>query len=211
MGGSAEGKGAGAKASDYSVLRKVLRLIVDDIDEHSPQDVAYAYSGYAPLSIRVVQSVLLKRYLATLTRASAGVVQQAKVAEEGVGASLGVKAGFKPFEDALRNVKGPSVEIEQGNEGKEGKDRERAKAILKGSGTSAGKHKEKEKVTLVVFVGGVCHAEVAACRFVAGQLEKEGRARRIVVLTTSMISGDRMVGAAVQRQDSGNDNTNGKP
>ncbi|KAL9085118.1 MAG: hypothetical protein Q9165_007762 [Trypethelium subeluteriae] len=211
MGGNAEAKGAGTKASDYSTLRRVLRLIVDDIDEHSPQDVAYAYSGYAPLSIRIVQSVLLKRYLATLTRASAGVVQQAKVAEEGVGASLGVKAGFKPFEDALRNVKGPSVEIEQGNEGKDGKSRERARAILKGSGTSAGKDKEKEKVTLVVFVGGVCYAEVAACRFVAGQLEKEGRARRIVVLTTSMISGDRMVGAAVQRQDSGNENTNGKP
>ncbi|KAI9662365.1 MAG: hypothetical protein M1821_008532 [Bathelium mastoideum] len=207
VGGGGEGGGQVAKSSDYGVLRRALRLVVDDVDEHAPQDIAYAYSGYAPLSIRVVQCVLLKRYLATLTKASAGVVQQAKVAEEGVGASLGVKAGFKPFEDALRYVKGPNVEIEQGNEGKDGKDREKARAILKGSGAS-GKEKDKDKVTLVVFVGGVCYAEVAACRFVAEQLEKEGRGRRIIVLTTSMISGDRMVGAAVQKQEVGNTSAN---
>ena len=208
-GANAEGKGMGAKTSDYAGLRRLMRLIVDDVDEHAPQDIAYAYSGYAPLSIRIVQAVLLKRYLATLTRASAGVVQQAKVAEEGVGASLGVKSGFKPFEEILRNAKGPTIELEQGNEGKEGSDRERARTILKGSGASAEKDKEKDKVTLIVFVGGVCYAEVAACRFVAGQLEKEGRGRRIVVLTTGMISGERMVGTAVQRQDFGNESANG--
>ena len=197
------------KSSDYAALRRTLRLIVDDVDEHAPQDIAYAYSGYAPLSVRVVQCVLLKRYLAMLTRASAGVVQQAKVAEEGVSASLGVKSGFRPFEDTLKYVKGPNVEVEQGNEGKDGKDREKARAILKGSGAGAGKEKDKDKVTLIVFVGGVCYAEVAACRFVAGQLEKEGRGRKIVVLTTSMVSGDRMVGAALQRQEMGSSGVNG--
>ncbi|KAI9700491.1 MAG: hypothetical protein M1820_006790 [Bogoriella megaspora] len=182
--------------TNYLSLRRSLRLVVD-VDEHSPEDIAYAYSGYAPLSIRILQTVLLKRYMATLTRASAGVLQQAKVAEEGVAASLGVKAGFKPFEDAVKSAKGPSVEVEQGREGKEGREKERARTVLKGSGGALG-GKGEERVTLVVFAGGVTYAEVAAVRFVSGQLEKEGRGRRVVVCTTGMVSGERMMEAAVE-------------
>nr|ASF90207.1 hypothetical protein SPAR04510 [Bartheletia paradoxa] len=44
----------------YSTLRKSFRLIVDDVDEHDPNDISYVYSGYAPLSIRLVQAVAQK-------------------------------------------------------------------------------------------------------------------------------------------------------
>ena len=40
----------------YPQLRKAFRLSVDDIDEKEPNDIAYAYSGYAPLSVRLVQA-----------------------------------------------------------------------------------------------------------------------------------------------------------
>ena len=42
--------------SSYPALRKNLHLIVEDVNEANPTDIAYVYSGYAPLSIRVIQS-----------------------------------------------------------------------------------------------------------------------------------------------------------
>ncbi|GAA5862630.1 hypothetical protein JCM3774_001084 [Rhodotorula dairenensis] len=42
----------------FAQCRKPLRLIVDDVDEQNPQDPSYVFSGYAPLSIRLVQTAL---------------------------------------------------------------------------------------------------------------------------------------------------------
>eukprot|EP01114_Cavostelium_apophysatum_P016053 TRINITY_DN4505_c0_g1_i1.p1 TRINITY_DN4505_c0_g1~~TRINITY_DN4505_c0_g1_i1.p1 ORF type:complete len:397 (-),score=119.29 TRINITY_DN4505_c0_g1_i1:26-1216(-) len=42
--------------NNFALLRKNMHLIVEDIDEHNPNDFAYVYSGYAPLSVRVVQA-----------------------------------------------------------------------------------------------------------------------------------------------------------
>ena len=44
--------------SPFAGARKPLRLVVDDIDEHDPNDVSYVFSGYAPLSVRMVQCAL---------------------------------------------------------------------------------------------------------------------------------------------------------
>lgn len=44
-----------ATAKSYATLRKSLGLVVDDVHEQNPNDIAYAYSGYAPLSVRLVQ------------------------------------------------------------------------------------------------------------------------------------------------------------
>ncbi|KAK3911950.1 Vacuolar protein sorting-associated protein 33A [Frankliniella fusca] len=42
----------------YTVLRKALRLTVEDNDEASPTDISYVHSVYAPLSIRLVQHLV---------------------------------------------------------------------------------------------------------------------------------------------------------
>jgi hypothetical protein len=42
----------------YAQLRKQHRLIVDAANEQTPTDAAYAYSGYAPLSVRVLTAAL---------------------------------------------------------------------------------------------------------------------------------------------------------
>jgi hypothetical protein len=42
----------------FAAIRKALRLIVSDINEKDPKDVAYVYSGYAPLSIRLVEAAV---------------------------------------------------------------------------------------------------------------------------------------------------------
>ncbi|KAG1714266.1 Vacuolar protein sorting-associated protein 33A [Nymphon striatum] len=42
-------------SKNYSTIRKTLRLVVEDVHEQNPSDIAYVYSGYAPLSVRLVQ------------------------------------------------------------------------------------------------------------------------------------------------------------
>ena len=44
-----------ASPRSYATVRKSLGLVVDDVHEQSPNDIAYTYSGYAPLSVRLAQ------------------------------------------------------------------------------------------------------------------------------------------------------------
>lgn len=46
--------------SAFATCRKPLRLIVDDVDEQAPDDIAYVYSGYAPISVRLLQGALAR-------------------------------------------------------------------------------------------------------------------------------------------------------
>ncbi len=44
-----------ASSSQFAQMRKSLRLFVDDADADSnPTDISYAYSVYAPLSVRII-------------------------------------------------------------------------------------------------------------------------------------------------------------
>jgi len=49
--------------SGFSGARKPLRLIVDDLDGPEPTDISYSYSGYAPLSVRIIESICLNKSL----------------------------------------------------------------------------------------------------------------------------------------------------
>eukprot|EP01087_Luapelamoeba_hula_P012995 TRINITY_DN3682_c0_g1_i2.p1 TRINITY_DN3682_c0_g1~~TRINITY_DN3682_c0_g1_i2.p1 ORF type:complete len:607 (+),score=106.36 TRINITY_DN3682_c0_g1_i2:27-1823(+) len=39
----------------YQAVKKPLRLIVEDVNEAEPNDIAFVYSGYAPLSVRLIE------------------------------------------------------------------------------------------------------------------------------------------------------------
>jgi hypothetical protein len=49
-----------ASRAAYANVRRTLRLIVNEVDEHNPADISYVYSGYAPLSVRLVQCAVQK-------------------------------------------------------------------------------------------------------------------------------------------------------
>ncbi|TIA83950.1 hypothetical protein E3P98_00483 [Wallemia ichthyophaga] len=44
----------------FSQIRKYFALFVEDVNEAKPNDISYAYSGYAPLSLRIVQCAAQK-------------------------------------------------------------------------------------------------------------------------------------------------------
>jgi len=158
--------------TNYSAVRKPLQLIVEEVNEQDPTDIAYTYSGYAPLSVRLVQCVLQKQHLTLPTKAAAAA-----------GAPAEGPQGWRGFENVLKNVKGETFEREQTGTDKSS----RARQVLNG-------HAEK-KTTIVFFLGGISFAEIAALRLVARQ--EEGR-RRVLICTTGILSGERMMRAAIE-------------
>nr|5BUZ_A Chain A, SM (Sec1/Munc18-like) protein [Thermochaetoides thermophila DSM 1495]5BUZ_D Chain D, SM (Sec1/Munc18-like) protein [Thermochaetoides thermophila DSM 1495]5BV0_A Chain A, SM (Sec1/Munc18-like) protein [Thermochaetoides thermophila DSM 1495]5BV1_A Chain A, VPS33 [Thermochaetoides thermophila DSM 1495]5BV1_C Chain C, VPS33 [Thermochaetoides thermophila DSM 1495] len=163
--------------TNYTYLRKQLRLIVDEVNEQDPNDIAYVYSGYAPLSIRLVQCVLQKQYLLSITKGSGTVIAAGPVAGGGA-------QGWKGFEEIVKHARGPTFDEIQKGEDKAVK----ARALLSGSSGD-------KKTVFVVFVGGITFTEIAALRFIAKQEEAR---RNIVICTTSIINGNRMMNAAIE-------------
>lgn len=166
----------GGSKTNYTYLRKVLRLIVDEVNEQNPSDVAYVYSGYAPLSIRLIQSILQKQYLLSLTKG-------------GPTPTTGISSaahGWLGFEDIVKSARGATFSIVQKGDEKATK----ARQALTGTGGV--------KTVFVMFLGGITFTEIAALRFIARQ---ESERRRIMICTTGIISGKRMVEAAIESDD----------
>lgn len=146
--------GSNGTKTNYGYLRKPLRLIVDEVKEDDPNDIAYVYSGYAPLSIRLVQCILQKQYLLSVTKGVSGNSASA------VSSSAGSQ-GWHGFDDAVKHVRGQTFYEHQKGEDKAVK----ARALLSGS--------SNRQTVFVVFVGGITFTEIAALRFIAKQEEGE--------------------------------------
>jgi hypothetical protein len=106
-----------APAYPFPTLRKSLRLIVDDVDDATPNDVSYVYSGYAPISIRLVQCVAQKNAI----MATAPTPRQNGQAEEASGRSRILPqahsiTGWRGFEDVVAGIPGATVDIRQKSE-----------------------------------------------------------------------------------------------
>lgn len=145
------GPATGTK-TNYTYLRKQLRLIVDEVNEQTPNDIAYVYSGYAPLSIRLVQCLLQKQYILSITRGNG-------ITGVGVATAGGGAQGWRGFDEAVKHARGQTFDEVQKGEDKAVK----ARALLSGGGD--------KKTVFVVFVGGVTFTEIAALRFIAKQEE----------------------------------------
>lgn len=44
--------------SNWQLVKRALQLVVEDTDTANPNDISYVFSGYAPLSIRLVQNAI---------------------------------------------------------------------------------------------------------------------------------------------------------
>ncbi|KAI9886792.1 MAG: hypothetical protein M1823_001361 [Watsoniomyces obsoletus] len=183
-GGSGGGSNLPGTKTNYTYLRKALNLIVDDVNEQNPDDIAYVYSGYAPLSIRLVQCILQKKQLLTKIKGGGG-------GGGGASAVSSAAQGWRGFEDIVSYARGKTFdEIQKGDE-----KAVKARTMLNGHGGGGGGERRKSVSTVVVFfVGGVTYTEIAALRFLAKQ---EGGQRNILICTTSIINGNRMMDAAI--------------
>ncbi|KAK6541217.1 hypothetical protein TWF694_008584 [Orbilia ellipsospora] len=158
---------AAALRTSYDYLRKPLRLFSETVNESEPDDIVYVYSVYAPLSVRLVQCVIQKSAMAHAAR--------------GAGNLNPNSAGWKGFEDVVKNVAGKTFDEVQRGEDKA----VRARMILDGQ--------NEKKVTVVFFLGGITYTEISALRWIAQQ--EEGR-RQIIIATTGIINGNKIIQAA---------------
>lgn len=141
----------------FGQCRRLLKLIVDDVDEFHPNDISYVYSGYAPLSIRLVQSAMQKS-----PNFTTGTSTTSLFSYMGTSTANFVKettSGWRGAEDILRLLPGQSFDLKQTVE--YGPETNAAMARAKRHGLQHG------KTTIIFFLGGCTHTEVSAIRFLA--------------------------------------------
>lgn len=102
----------------FAQTRKSLRLWVEEADEQDPNDIAYTYSGYAPLSVRLVQCVSMKPAVMATANVGPGSDRSARTrqaSETGNDISRTLPRahglmGWKGFEDTLASLPGATVD-----------------------------------------------------------------------------------------------------
>ncbi|KAI0334335.1 Sec1-like protein [Cubamyces sp. BRFM 1775] len=173
----------------YNSLRKSLRLLIEDPDplEELENDISYVYSGYAPISIRLVQCVAQK----------GGVLSNPAIDKDkkGAGGEDGSKrpsatpmvqahpiVGWKGFEDVVASIPGETVDIVQKLPiGQDGSPLPPVSSLML--------PRERASTTVVFFLGGVTYTEIAALRWVS----RQNKGRNFLIATTGIISGNGMI------------------
>ncbi|ELU41150.1 ATP binding protein [Rhizoctonia solani AG-1 IA] len=126
----------------YPSLRKSLYLLTDSPEEN-PIDMSYTYSGYAPLSCRLVQAVVQKGPLLSIgTNTDTGTRQT----------QAHPIIGWKGFEDVIKSIPGETVDVIQ-------------------SPGALAKDSTSGTTTMVFFLGGCTFTEVAALRWMSKQIK----------------------------------------
>ncbi|CAM0907917.1 unnamed protein product [Alopecurus aequalis] len=140
--------------SNWVAISRALQLVVDIKDPEKPDDISYIFSGYAPLSIRLVQHA--------------------------------VRSGWRSIEELLKLLPGPHLDLKRG-----ASTISSSSEVLPGSmGQQSADGVGHRSLVLVVFIGGVTSAEIAALRFLSAQ---EGMGYDFLVATTKVITGNTLL------------------
>ncbi|KAK8849539.1 hypothetical protein IAR55_004874 [Kwoniella newhampshirensis] len=156
----------------FPSLRKALRLIVDDINDAAPNDISYVYSGYAPLSIRLVQCVTQKNVILSGTVSGD---EDGGLGKQRVLPKAHPIVGWKGFEDVLASIPGATVDVRQRG------DQTRREPTVPSD--------DRTVTTVVFFLGGCTYTEIAALRW----MSKQTKGRRFLIATTGIINGNSLV------------------
>ncbi|KDR85656.1 hypothetical protein GALMADRAFT_218752 [Galerina marginata CBS 339.88] len=172
----------------YAALRKSLRLLIDDNPEALDEvenDISFVYSGYAPISIRLVQCVAQKGGVISNPAEKDKVGNETSNPADQKKSTLGkVQAhpivGWKGFEDVVAAIPGETVEILQTMSNN---------TVPAGALAVLGSPHEISTTTVVFFLGGCTYTEIAALRWVG----RQNRGRNFLIATTGIISGASII------------------
>lgn len=162
----------------FAQVRKPLKLVADGVDgSKEPTDVTFAFSssGYAPLSVRLVEaatrgpwkSIAPKNTGEELLKHLPGEIFEYTQTETPLGRPENAKASYREF------------------------NKRREKSAEKAGGDELW----PTPTVLVFFIGGVTYAEIACLRHMANTRQC---GCNFVVGTTNLIRGDALVDACVQ-------------
>ncbi|KAJ1922315.1 Vacuolar protein-sorting-associated protein 33 [Mycoemilia scoparia] len=110
-----------AHNNTFAYLRKTLNLCSEDVEVATPTDISYLYSGYAPLSIRLLQCLTRDEAVTKSTRLRRQSSAQRTTDPDDHGNhhsgpnsdTGGISGGWKGWEDVLAEVPGKTVDIIQ--------------------------------------------------------------------------------------------------
>jgi len=170
----------------FTTLRKSLRLLIDDNPEALEEvenDISYTYSGYAPISVRLVQCVAQKNGVISnpAERSSADDVDG-----KGKGSSARKLyahpiVGWKGFEDVLTAIPGKTFDIVQKMPASTNSTTSSVASLLH--------PQEQTTTTAVLFLGGCTYSEIAALRWVS----RQNKGRKFLIVTTGIVSGNSII------------------
>ncbi|KAH9486328.1 Vacuolar protein sorting-associated protein 33A [Psilocybe cubensis] len=169
----------------FAQLRKSLRLLIDDNPEALDEvenDISFVYSGYAPISVRLVQCIAQKGGVISNPAEKEKASNEANSAGDQKKLSIGkVQAhpivGWKGFEDVVSVIPGQTVEIVQKTSNN---------VVASGPLAALG---STTTTTVVFFLGGCTYTEIAALRWVG----RQNKGRKFLVATTGIVSGASII------------------
>ncbi|KAJ6486104.1 Sec1-like protein [Mycena vitilis] len=166
-------------------LRKSLRLLIDDSPEALDEvenDISFVYSGYAPISVRLVQCVAQKGGVlsnpAEKEKAAAAADADGKPQPSSIKAQAHPIAGWRGFEDILATIPGETVDMVQNGPSGPGAANTPMASLLRPM--------QKPTTTVVFFLGGCTYTEIAALRWVG----RQNRGRKFLIATTGIVNGN---------------------
>jgi len=157
--------------SPFASLRKSMNLILNDVDTSEPNDMAYVSSGYAPLTVRLIQVSMI------------GFSGKEEMLRELPGRGIDILQSFPP-EDFITVAKKGSPDQPLGAWAKRMSNKQPANTTVT---TSIGTSKP---LLLVFYIGGVTYMEIAALRFLSNSPTFP---YSIMILTTKIIDGSSLL------------------
>lgn len=156
-------------SSAFANLRKSLILIHAEVDTVEPDDVAYVTSGYAPLSVRLIQAAIQGW---TKTRA--------ELLKEIPGRLVDIQQSWPPVEFGKQSIPRESL----GDFAKE------TTTSTPHNGAATATTTSIKPTLMVFFVGGISYAEIAALRFLS---KRPTFPFHIIMMTTKIVNGNTML------------------
>ncbi|KAJ6311493.1 hypothetical protein OIU77_013287 [Salix suchowensis] len=152
--------------SNWLTIKRALQLVVEDTDTANPNDIAYVFSGYAPLSIRLVQQAVRSgwRPMEEILKLLPGPHSETKRVSTRLSLCLLVLMVDSQAALRLTHCIGASAAVDRVADG-------------------------RRSLVLVVFIGGVTFAEISALRFLSAQ---ETMAYDLIIGTTKIVSGNTL-------------------
>lgn len=150
--------------SSFALLRKSLILIHAEVDTVEPDDVAYVSSGYAPLTVRLIQSAV-----------QGWTKSKAEILKELPGRLIDIQTMWPPQDLAttLQQQTPPTSESLGDYAQKLSKTNSRYKPTL-----------------IVVFCGGITYMEIAALRFLS---KRPTFPYNLIMVTTKIVNGSSLL------------------
>ncbi|KAG9313971.1 Sec1-like protein [Chiua virens] len=170
----------------FTTVRKSLRLLIDDNPEALEElenDISYVYSGYAPISVRLVQCVVQKNGVISNPAEKANAEDRDGKGKGSTSKKLHAHpiVGWKGFEDVLSTIPGETFDIVQKMASGTGPETQSISGLLRSH--------EQPTTTLVFFLGGCTYTEIAALRWVS----RQHKGRKFLIATTGIVSGTSLI------------------